>query len=195
MNNRKPLIILGVGAVALAGLAFVFVSGDEHGMQHGGDHAEAAHAETGHGETTHSETGHGATGHGDDHDAQMAIGKPAEDHDARMVTVSMKETDDGMVFEPSALTFKAGEAIKIMISNAGELEHEFVMNTPEEIIEHKTMMERFPEMEHDDPNSVRLDAGASGEIVWTFTNAGSFEFACLIPGHYEAGMHGTILVN
>lgn len=190
MNNRKPLIILGVGAVALAGLAFAFVGGDEHGMKHDGNHAETAHAETGHGET-----GHDATGHGDGHDAQMAIGKPAVDHDARMVMVSMKETDDGMVFEPSALTFKVGETIKIMLSNAGELEHEFVMNTPEEILEHKTMMERFPEMEHDDPNSVRLDAGASGEIFWTFTNAGSFEFACLIPGHYEAGMHGPILVN
>lgn len=57
------------------------------------------------------------------------------------------------------------------------------------------MMERFPEMEHDDPYSVRFESGSSGEIVWTFTNAGSFEFACLIPGHYEAGMHGPILVN
>lgn len=195
MNNRKPLIILGVGAVALAGLAFAFIGGDDHEMKHGEEHAEAGHQETGHAEMAHAETGHDTSGHGNGHDAEMNIGKPSEDQDARMVMVSMKETDDGMVFEPSELKFKAGETVKIMISNAGELEHEFVMNTPEEIIEHKTMMERFPEMEHDDPNSVRLDAGASGEIIWTFTNTGSFEFACLIPGHYEAGMHGPILVN
>lgn len=195
MNKKIPFIIVGVGAVTLAGLAFAFMGGDGHGMKHDGDHAEASRSETGHAEAAHTETGHGTSGHGDGHDAEIAIGKPSEVHDARMVMVSMKETADGMVFEPSALSFKAGETVKIMISNAGELEHEFVMNTPEEIIDHKTMMERFPEMEHDDPNSVRLDAGASGEIIWTFTNAGSFEFACLIPGHYEAGMHGPILVN
>ncbi|SCW80184.1 Copper binding protein, plastocyanin/azurin family, partial [Rhizobium mongolense subsp. loessense] len=54
--------------------------------------------------------------------------------------------------------------------------------------------EKFPEMEHDDPNSIRLPAGQSGEIVWKFTTGGEFKFACLIPGHYEAGMHGDVTV-
>jgi len=60
--------------------------------------------------------------------------------------------------------------------------------------EHKKAMAEM-EMEHDDPNSVRLDTGAAGEVIWTFTNAGTFEFACLIPGHYESGMHGPISVG
>ena len=51
------------------------------------------------------------------------------------------------------------------------------------------------DMEHDDPISVRLDPGMEGEVIWTFANEGSFEFACLIPGHYESGMHGPITVN
>jgi uncharacterized cupredoxin-like copper-binding protein len=39
-----------------------------------------------------------------------------------------------------------------------------------------------------------VDAGQSGEIVWTFNRVGEFEFACLIAGHFQAGMVGTITV-
>ena len=63
------------------------------------------------------------------------------------------------------------------------------------VAEHKELMNEFPEMEHDDPNAVRLAPGEKGEIIWTFANAGSFQFACLIPCHYEAGMHGALSVN
>jgi len=56
-------------------------------------------------------------------------------------------------------------------------------------------LEKFPEMEHDDPNAVRLEPGEEAEIIWTFGEAGTFEFACLLPGHYEAGMHGPIIIN
>ena len=130
-------------------------------------------------------------GHGHD---MMEIGKPGDHHFERTVTVPMMETDDGMVFEPAELAFAAGETVRIMITNAGELEHEFVMDTMEKNEAHKALMAKM-DMEHDDPNSVRLDPGKEGEIVWTFSNAGTFEFACLIPGHYESGMHGPITVN
>ena len=50
-------------------------------------------------------------------------------------------------------------------------------------------------MNHSDPNSLRLGPNEKGEILWTFSNAGTFEFACLIPGHYEAGMHGEIYIK
>jgi uncharacterized cupredoxin-like copper-binding protein len=69
------------------------------------------------------------------------------------------------------------------------------MDSPEAILEHKVLMERFPEMEHDDPNAIRLQPGARGEIIWTFSKAGEFAFGCLIPGHYEAGMKGDITVT
>jgi uncharacterized cupredoxin-like copper-binding protein len=50
-------------------------------------------------------------------------------------------------------------------------------------------------MEHDDPNAIRLAPGKTGDIVWSFANTGTFQFACLIPGHMEAGMHGPIHVQ
>lgn len=134
-----------------------------------------------------------AGGHGHD---MMAIGAPADGDADRTIQVTMRETEDGaMVFEPAQLDFTAGETVRIVVTNAGELDHEFVMDSPDKNIEHKALMEKFPEMEHDDPNAVRLEPGATGEILWTFANKGTFEFACLIPGHYDAGMHGPITVN
>ena len=133
--------------------------------------------------------------HGGGHDGGMEVGKPGEAaHADREVAVTMRETDDGkMLFEPSSFSFAKGETVKFMITNAGELEHEFVLDTAERNVHHKEMMAKM-EMEHDDPNSVRLDPSASGEVVWTFSNEGTFEFACLIPGHYESGMHGPVAV-
>lgn len=138
----------------------------------------------------------GGHGHGDMM-KEMMIGMPG---DASMVTrtieVTMSETDDGdMIFEPSSLNINQGEVIRFAIKNAGELEHEFVLDTIKENAMHKEVMAKFPEMEHDDPNAIRLAAGEEGEIIWSFTNAGSLEFACLIPGHYESGMHGDVVIQ
>jgi uncharacterized cupredoxin-like copper-binding protein len=110
--------------------------------------------------------------------------------------MTMRELDTGeMVFEPGDLSFAEGETVRFVITNAGLAEHEFVLDSMEKNAEHKALMERFPEMEHDDPNAVRLEPGESSEIVWTFSKAGGFEFACLLPGHYESGMHGPVSVN
>jgi len=127
---------------------------------------------------------------------EMLIGKPGNAADVtRVIDVTMRETDDGdMLFEPTSIEISEGETIRFNVINKGELEHEFVIDTFEGNGKHKKMMAKL-DMEHDDPNSIRLDEGRSGEVIWTFSNVGTFEFACLIPGHYESGMHGPILVN
>ncbi|RUW60694.1 cupredoxin family protein [Mesorhizobium sp. M7A.F.Ca.US.008.03.1.1] len=135
-----------------------------------------------------------AGGHGDE--AAMAIGHPAGDaKPLRTINLVMKDkADGGMVFEPSTIAVRKGETIRLKFLNKGQQDHEFVMDTHENILEHKELMAKFPEMEHDDPNAVRLAADQRGEIVWTFANAGEFSFACLIPGHYESGMKGALKV-
>jgi uncharacterized cupredoxin-like copper-binding protein len=140
-------------------------------------------------------TGTHAGGHGDEA-GTMAIGKPGTAKQAkRTVNITMSESDDGkMMFQPAVLKVKQGETIRLKFTNKGETDHEFVMDVHEGIMEHKALMEKFPEMEHADPNSIRLAPGARGEIVWTFANAGEFGFACLIPGHYDSGMKGDISV-
>lgn len=129
----------------------------------------------------------------------MAMGGPAGHHKpTRTVEVVMKEDYNAelvYVYEPNELTFKAGETVRLNIVNKGEQVHEFVMDTMAKNAEHKVQMAKFPEMEHDNPNSVRLEPGQEAEILWTFGKPGTFEFACLIPGHYEGGMHGSLTIN
>ena len=129
-------------------------------------------------------------------DGMMAVGKPGKAAQVgRTIEVIMKETDDGeMLFEPNEIKVEKGETIRFTLINKGELEHEFVLDNHENVMTHKAAMSKMPEMEHDDPNSVRLDSGMDGEVIWTFSNAGPFEFACLIPGHHESGMKGDITV-
>lgn len=135
-----------------------------------------------------------AGGHGEE---MMAVGKPGEMKDVRKtIIVSMKENSDGaMVFNPAEIKVKQGQTIRFVIKNTGEFDHEFVLDTHAQVMEHKALMEKFPEMEHDDPNAIRLAPGEKGEIVWTFANEGQFEFACLLPGHYDLGMHGPLTVS
>ncbi|MDY8110895.1 cupredoxin domain-containing protein [Fulvimarina sp. 2208YS6-2-32] len=137
-----------------------------------------------------------AGSHSGGHDDEMAIGKAGKVADvARTIEVVMSENDDGaMLFEPAAIKVRAGETVRFKIVNEGETDHEFVMDSEDEIQEHKALMEKFPEMEHADANAIRLEPANSGEIIWSFTKPGSFEFACLIPGHYESGMHGPLTV-
>lgn len=130
-------------------------------------------------------------------DGMYNVGKKGDKADAsRTVNISMRETDDGkMAFEPRVLQFREGETVVLNFTNKGEVDHEFFMDTEEKVKEHKAVMEKNPEMEHADDNTIRLKPGEEGQIVWTFAKGGSFSFACMIPGHYDAGMHGKLKVN
>lgn len=135
--------------------------------------------------------------HSHSHGDEMAIGMPGKAEHARTtIEIVMKETDDGqMLFEPATLDVKKGQTVRLKFTNKGELAHEFVMDERQAIMDHKVAMEKYPDMEHADPNAIHLEPGESGEIIWTFSKLGSFEFACLIPGHFEAGMTGKLTVG
>ncbi len=113
----------------------------------------------------------------------------------RTVEVRMVERGGRMLFEPAEITINRGDTVRFVVKNAGVLDHEMIIDTREGNQRHKAAMERNPDMEHADPNAIKVEPARSGEIVWRFTNSGTFEFACLIPGHYEAGMHGRINVR
>lgn len=138
-----------------------------------------------------SAAGNHAGGHGHG-DADQAIGKPGTAAKAtRTVNVDMT---DGMRFNPASISVKQGETVRFVVKNSGQLKHELVLGTEKELKEHYEAMKKNPEMEHADPNMVTLAAGKSGEIVWQFTKAGKVDFACLQPGHYDAGMKGAVTV-
>jgi uncharacterized cupredoxin-like copper-binding protein len=129
------------------------------------------------------------------HDEGFAAGEPGDPTKPyRTIDMRMQEASGSMAFSPAKVEVELGEQVKFVLNNTGELDHEFMLDSPEHNAKHKIAMEKNPEMEHDDPNGKRLQPKASAEIVWKFTKPGTFEYACLIPGHYEAGMHGVIVV-
>ena len=132
--------------------------------------------------------GNHAGGHGTD-----AIGKPGVAAKVtRTITIDMT---DAMRFTPSAVKVRRGETIRFVVTNSGQLKHEFNLGTEADLKAHYAQMLKFPEMEHDEPNLVSLAPGKTGEVIWQFTKAGTVHFACLHAGHYEAGMKGTVAVG
>jgi uncharacterized cupredoxin-like copper-binding protein len=105
------------------------------------------------------------------------------------------EMTDSMRFTPDRLEVRQGETVRIVVSNKGSAMHEFVLGTREELDAHAALMVKFPGMEHDEPYMAHVPPGKTGEIIWTFNRAGDFDFACLIAGHYQAGMVGKVKVT
>ena len=102
---------------------------------------------------------------------------------------------DEMRFVPERIEVRRGETIEFVIANGGRLMHELVIGTRQELDEHATLMAKFPGMEHDEPYMAHVAPSKTGSLVWNFNRVGEFDFACLIPGHYQAGMAGKINVK
>lgn len=142
------------------------------------------------------------------HDDAKKIGEPGK-ADAVTRTVEIVMLD--IYFEPETISVQRGETVRFVVRNDGQLVHEFNIGTasmhtlhqeemlimagqgmllPDRIVEHTAEMSGDHLMKHDDPNSVLLEPGKSGEIIWKFTTDAALEFACNVPGHYPAGMVG-----
>jgi uncharacterized cupredoxin-like copper-binding protein len=109
-------------------------------------------------------------------------------------TIEVRMTD-AMRFEPAEIRVRTGEHVRFKIANAGIHKHEFVLGTIRELREHAEAMKKNPDMEHEDDHQLMLAGGKSGELVWQFTLGGTFHFGCLLPGHFDQGMVGRIVVS
>lgn len=116
--------------------------------------------------------------------------------DAKRVTRTIQvQMLDTMRFVPERIDVKQGETVKFVVRNDGKVLHEMVIGNRKSLDEHMAVMMKNPGMEHDQPYSTHVAAGKSGDIIWNFNRAGEFDFACLIPGHFQAGMVGKIRVS
>ena len=135
--------------------------------------------------------GHGAMMEFDPTENEFGMYKPGM-HVTKVVNIVM---GDNMSFTPNLIKVKKGDVIKFMHKNPGKIMHEFVLGTPASLDEHAIMMKKFPGMEHSEPYMTHVKPGKNGEVTWQFSRTGEFAFGCLIPGHYDAGMKGKIIVE
>lgn len=110
----------------------------------------------------------------------------------RVIDITMS---DAMRFTPDHITVRLGDTVRLRVRNQGRMLHELVIGTPDELQAHAALMLKFPNMEHDEPSMAHVPPGKSGDLVWTFNRPGRFDFACLVAGHFQAGMVGKIVVR
>lgn len=141
-----------------------------------------------------------AFAHGDAHSSkQKAEMKKTEfgqtgDRGKTTRTVSV-DMSDAMRFSPAEIAVRRGDTVRFVVTNSGKQMHEMVLGTRKELEEHAAMMRKHPGMEHDEPYMAHVQPGKKAEFVWQFTKAGEFHYGCLIPGHFEAGMIGKVIVK
>ena len=141
-----------------------------------------------------------ATAHGEKKHDAAPVKKEQQDWgiagDARAVrrTVDVRMLDT-MRFVPDRIDVLLNETVRFKVRNTGQVMHEFVIGTRAENERHAALMLKFPDMEHDEPYMAHVAPGKKGELVWQFTKAGEFHYACLVPGHMEAGMMRVVSVE
>ena len=156
--------------------ALAFAAGE-----HSGAHGAAGHSMAGNNMGGHSMSG------------MSSVGKPGDPAKvSRTIEVVM---DDAMRFTPVQIDVKVGETIRFFVKNSGKIPHEMVIGSMADLKAHAEEMKKMPGMQHAEPNMITLNSGQRGGLVWTFDQAGTVDFACLIPGHMEAGMVGKVNVN
>lgn len=136
--------------------------------------------------------GSDTTGMGD-MESEFGFGQPADPADADR-TVEIIAADD-FTFDPAEVTVSPGEVITFRITNDGQIPHDFTLGDEAAQDEHEEEMAEMEEMDHDEPNTVSLDAGETKELTWRFSDVGTLIFGCHQPGHYAAGMLGHVTVD
>ena len=141
----------------------------------------------------HGDKPHAAKGIDYSKAEEMPFGRAADPKKAKR-TIKV-EMNDQMRFVPAEITVKRGETVRFVPMNKGQVLHEMVLGTMDDLKQHAEMMRKHPEMEHDEPHMAHVAPGKTGEMGWQFSKAGEFYYGCLIPGHFEAGMVGKVIVK
>lgn len=128
---------------------------------------------------------------------KFSAGEPGDPKQpSRTIEVVMSRQIPKMYYRPGRIEVRRGEQIRFVLKNADHAkDHEFVLATAKENLEHAEEMKSHPSMEHNEPNARRLQSKETKELLWRFTKSGEFEFSCNLPGHREAGMVGKIVVK
>jgi uncharacterized cupredoxin-like copper-binding protein len=134
----------------------------------------------------------------DEHEGSFAFGEPADPADADRTVEVRAQEEGGFSFEPDTIEVAEGETVTFDVTNDGEAVHEFVIGDEEAQEEHEAEMQAMRSegemMMHDEPNAIAIEPGETKSLTWTFSSAGELIYGCHEPGHYDAGMRGTLTV-
>lgn len=118
---------------------------------------------------------------------------------AKQTPITVVLTMSEYKFEPKNLEFETGKLYKLVIKNIGHTKHEIDSAS----ISHLAYTRKIQVLDSKGAlvaeikgSPAEIEVGAGYEVEWWFvpiaTTSGKEEFVCLLPGHYESGMHGTM---
>lgn len=188
MNLTRRHFLIGLTAAAIPGLS---MAQNHAGHGHAGHNGHANHGNQSHGNHNMGHDAH--SGHTPGMAHGTSVGREGRPQDVTQ-TIQIDMHDQNR-FTPNRVEIKAGETVRFFIRNVGQIQHEFVIGTEKELLEHAEMMKGAPHMAHDDPNMISLKPRQRGGVVWHFDKPGTYYYGCLEPGHFEGGMVGTIVVK
>lgn len=131
--------------------------------------------------------------HGHSGGGVTTVGKPGDSRNVSRTVVL--EMNDDMRFTPSTIAVKRGETIRFIVKNSGKVKHEMVLGAESQLKELYHTRMQTSVLKSASPSGITVEAGRTGEIIWQFTKLGTVSFACLLAGHDDAGMRGTVTVR
>ena len=141
----------------------------------------------------HGEKSHAASAIDYEKTEEKPFGRASDPRNAkRTIRIDMSDT---MRFSPAELEVRKNDSVRFIVRNSGKQMHEMVLGTMKELKEHAALMRKHPGMEHDEPWMAHVAPGKTSELGWRFTKPGTYYYGCLIPGHFEAGMIGKVIVK
>ena len=189
MHHARPVLAALAAASLMSLVPAAFGHGDSgHGKPKAVDYSKA------------EETPFGRAGNPKRADHTIRVGMQDTMHFVAVASVSRERTTDVRTADAphpmsGDIVVKKGETVRFIVRNDGKVMHEMVIGSMKELKEHAELMRKFPNMEHEEPYMSHVAPGKEGEVVWQFTRDGEFHYACLIPGHMEAGMIAKITVK
>jgi uncharacterized cupredoxin-like copper-binding protein len=115
---------------------------------------------------------------------------PAHPNETKNLVI---EANDSMRFVPASLEVREGEEVRIILVNTGTVRHELVIGDEDGLGGHAQEMKQS-HGHHHNAEGISVEPGQVGMVVWRATSTKPIGFACFEPGHFEAGMRGTVTV-
>ena len=123
---------------------------------------------------------------GSSDDGSTAAGSGADD--ARVVEVEMRD----IAFAPTAVDVQAGEKVRFVFKNTGQVTHDAFIGDAAAQEEHEKEMRTGHGDHGSGSNAVTVKPGKTAQLTYTFKQPGQILLGCHQPGHYTGGMKAAI---
>ena len=109
---------------------------------------------------------------------------------ARTIEVEMRD----IAFAPTAVDVRAGEKVRFVFRNTGQVTHDAFIGDPAAQDDHEKEMRGDHGGHGKNSDAVTVKPGKSASLTYTFAQPGPILIGCHQPGHYTGGMRADVSI-